>query len=154
MPQAREHKAQIPNPALRPLGVLVGEWEAVGTHPLVPNKTLRGRSSFKWIEGGAFLLWQSEVYAEGFPAGIAIFGSDDATGEYYMLYFDEREVSRKYDVEVSENVIKWWRNAPNFAQRYTWTIEDDGDTLIGKGELSRDNSTWESDLDLTYSRVK
>ena len=99
-------------------------------------------------------MWQSEVYAEGFPVGIAIFGSDDATGEYYMLYFDEREVSRKYDVEVSENVIKWWRNAPNFAQRYTWTIEDDGDTLIGKGELSRDNSTWESDLDLTYSRVK
>lgn len=27
-------------------------------------------------------------------------GSDDATGEYFMHYFDEREVSRTYDVDV------------------------------------------------------
>lgn len=99
-------------------------------------------------------MWQSEVDAAGFPAGIAIFGSDDATGEYFMLYFDERKVSRKYDVSIRGNIIKWWRNAPNFSQRYIWTIADDGNTIIGKGELSRDGATWEKDLDLTYTRVR
>jgi hypothetical protein len=154
MAKNSKHKAQIPNPALEPLSVLIGEWKSVGTHPLLPNTTLHGRSSFKWIEGGAFLMWQAEVDEPGFPVGIAIFGSDDATGEYFMLYFDERKVSRKHDVSVRDNVIKWWRNAPNFSQRYTWTIADDGNTIIGKGELSKDGTTWEKDLDLTYTRVK
>ena len=74
------HNAQIPNPALNALGKLVGEWKTVGTHPAVADKSLRGNASFQWIEGGAFLRWYAEVEEEGFPAGIAIFGSDDATG--------------------------------------------------------------------------
>ncbi len=148
------NKAQIPNPALEPLSVLIGEWKSVGTHFALPGISLHGRSSFKWIEGGAFLLWDSEVYYEGIPVGIAIIGSDDVTGKYYMLYFDERKVSRKYDVSIGENTIKYWRNEPNFSQRYTWNIADGGDTIIGKGELSTDGSVWEPDLNLTYTRVK
>jgi hypothetical protein len=70
-----------------------------------------------------------------------------------MLYFDERGVSRKYDVVVSGNAIRWWRDAPSFSQRYTWTIEDGGRVIKGKGELSRDGSTWEDDLQLTYTRI-
>lgn len=154
MAKNSKHKAQIPNPALKPLSVLVGEWKTVGTHPALPNTTLHGRSSFKWIEGGAFLMWQSEIDEEGFPVGIAIFGSDDATGEYFMLYFDERKVSRKYDVSVQDDVLKWWRNAPGFSQRYAWTIVDDGNTIIGKGELSKDGAYWDRDLDLTYTRIR
>jgi hypothetical protein len=147
------HKAAIPNPALEPFAVLIGEWSATGTHPLVPGTVLHGRASFKWIEGGAFLMWLSEVQQEGFPAGVAIFGSDDAAGAYYMMYFDERKVSRKYDVSFQDGVLTWWRDAPGFSQRYTWTITDDGNTIIGKGLLSKDGITWEKDLDLTFKRV-
>jgi hypothetical protein len=75
------NKAAIPNPALQPFSVLVGEWTTSGTHPLVPNSTLQGYSLFKWVEGGAFLAWYSEIKKDGFPTGIAIFGSDDATGD-------------------------------------------------------------------------
>ncbi len=149
-----KHKASIPNPALKPFEVLVGNWKAVGTHPGVPDTVLHGQSSFKWIEGGAFLMWSSEVDYKGFPKGIAIFGSDDTAEEYFMLYFDERKVSRKYDVSFQNNVLKWWRNAPKFSQCYTWTFAEDGNTIIGKGELSTDGTTWEKDLDLTYTRVK
>jgi hypothetical protein len=148
------HKAAIPNPALHPLKTLIGEWKTVGTHPLVPGTTLHGHSAFDWIEGGAFLIWRSEIDQEGFPSGTAIFGSDDNTGEYFMLYFDEREVSRKYEVSVHDNMVKWWRDAPNFSQRYTWTFADNGNTIIGKGELCKDGKTWEKDLDLTFIRVK
>jgi hypothetical protein len=146
-------KAQIPNPALTQFSKLVGEWETIGTHPYVPDKTLNGHSSFKWIEGGAFLIWYSEIDEEHFPAGIAIFGSDDATGEFFMLYFDERKVSREYDVSFQDDVLKWWRNTPDFSQRYSWTIIDN-DTIIGKGELSKDGKTWEKDLELTYKRIR
>jgi hypothetical protein len=154
MTQTQKTKAAIPNPALAPLKALIGEWKAVGSHPLLPGETLHGHSTFNWMEGGAFLISHSRVDKEGFPEGIAIFGSDDASGELFMLYFDERKVSRKYDVSVQDNVVKWWRNAPNFSQRYTWTFTDNGDTMIGKGELCKDGNTWEKDLDLTYSRIK
>ena len=71
-----------------------------------------------------------------------------------MLSFDERGVSRKSDLSFENNVLKWWRNAPEISQRYTWTIVDDGDTIIVKGEMSKDGLSWEKDLDLTYTRVK
>lgn len=115
------HEASIPNPALKAFGVLVGIWKAVGTHPDVSNTLLEGHSSFKWIEGGAFMIWYSEIDYKGFPKGIAIFGSDDTTGQYFMLYFDERKISRKYEVSFQKNILKWWRNTPEFSQRYTWT---------------------------------
>jgi hypothetical protein len=148
-----KNAASIPNPALQPLSLLVGEWKTVGTHPYLPGKLLLGHSSFQWLEGGAFLIWHSEIEDEHFPRGVAIFGSDDATGEFFMLYLDERKVSRKHDISVQDNVVTWWRNAPGFSQRYTWTFTDNGNTIIGKGELSRDGTTWEPDLDLTYTRV-
>ena len=70
-----------------------------------------------------------------------------------MLYFDERKVSRKYEVSIENNVVKWWRNAPGFSQRYSLTITDDGNTIIGKGELCEDGTTWKKDLDQTYTRI-
>ncbi len=149
-----KHQVSIANPALKAFGVLVGKWKAVGTHPEVPNIILHGNSSFNWIEGGAFLTWYSEIDYKGFPKGVAIFGSDDTTKKYFMLYFDERKVSRKYEVSFQKNVLKWWRNTPEFSQRYTWTLADDGNTIIGKGELSKGGTAWEKDLDLTYTRIK
>jgi len=148
------HEASIPNPALEPFRILIGDWNTVGTHALLPDMTLHGRTSFEWLEGGAFLMMRSEIDETGIPSGIAIFGSDDSAKEYFMLYFDERGVSRKYEVTLRDNIWKWWRNSPGFSQRYTGTIVDDGNTIIGKGELSKDGLSWEKDLDLTYRRVK
>lgn len=146
--------ASIPNPALEPFSVLIGNWNTTGTHPLVPDTILHGRASFEWLENGAFLMCRSEIDDPRFPSGIAVIGSDDSTEEYFMLYFDERGVSRKYEVSLRGNIWKWWRTAPGFSQRYEGNIVDGGNTIIGKGELSKDGSSWENDLDLTYRRVE
>lgn len=149
-----KQKASIPNPALKSFSLLIGEWDTIGAHPLIPDTTLHGRTSFEWLEGGAFLIMHSEIDEPGIPTGIAIFGSDDSTGECFMLYFDERKVSRKYDVSLEKNTMKWWRNAPGFSQRMTNTFADDSNTIISKGELSKDGVTWKPDLELIYKRVK
>jgi hypothetical protein len=154
MTQDFAQEAYIPNPALEPFRILIGNWNTTGTHALVPNTILHGRTSFEWLENGAFLMMRSEIDDSRFPGTIAIFGSDDSEEEYYMLTFDERGVSRKYEVSLRDNIWKWWRNAPGFFQRYKGTIVDDGNTIIGKGELSKDGLSWEKDLDLTYQRVK
>jgi hypothetical protein len=148
------HEASIPNPALEPFRVLIGSWNTTGTHGLVLDTILHGRTSFEWLEGGAFLMMRSEIDDPRFPSGIAIFGSDDSEKAYYMLTFDERGVSRKYEVTLRDNLWKWWRNAPGFFQRYEGTIVDGGNTIIGKGEVSKDGVSWEKDLDLTYKRAE
>ena len=141
------------NPALDRLSFLVGTWDTIGKHPMVRDATLHGAASFEWLEGGAFILMRSHMDDSRFPTGVAIFGSDDATGEYYMLYFDERGVSRKYDVTVEENSWAWSRTAPEFSQRFVVTVGADGRTMESRGELSKDGATWEGDLDLTYTRT-
>jgi hypothetical protein len=151
LPIGRE--ALIANPALRPFAVLLGEWRTVGTHPYFPDVTFHGRASFEWLEAGAFLIMRTETDEPQIPSGLAIFGTDDATGDCSMLYFDERKVSRKYEVALKDNVLRWWRTAPGFSQRYVATISGDGRTIVGKGELSKDGVTWEGDLELTYSRM-
>ncbi|HJQ19128.1 MAG TPA: hypothetical protein VJ867_02195 [Gemmatimonadaceae bacterium] len=149
-----QNEAAKPNPALDPLRVLVGSWKTVGTHPLVPGKTFHGRTSFEWIEGGAFLVMRSQIDEPEIPSGIAVFGTDDVTGECAMLYFDERGVSRRYETRVRGNEWQWWRNAPGFSQRFTGTISADGQTIVSRGELSRDGERWEPDLALTYIRMR
>lgn len=147
------HEASIPNPALEPFTVLIGNWTTTGSHRLFPDTVLHGRASFEWLENGAFLMWRSEIDEPGIPSALAIIGSDDTAGEYFMLYFDERGVSRKFEVTLRDNIWKMLRNAPGFSQRFTGTILDGGNTILGQSELSRDDSTWENDLELTYQRL-
>lgn len=144
-------KAVKPNPALKPFEVLVGEWQTMGSHPYMPNTELKGRATFEWIYGGAFLMVRAEIDHPKFPDGIEIFGSDDKAGTYYMLHFDERGISRKYDVSITKNQLKWWRNDSDFSQRFTMEIQKD--RLVSYGEMSRDGGEWEKDLSLTYKRL-
>ncbi len=148
------HEASIPNPALKPFTVLIGQWSTEGTHPFLPGVTLRGRTTFEWLEGGAFLLMHSEIDHPAIPTGVAVFGSDDAAGACFMLYFDERKVSRKYEVSLQDNVLRWWRNDPAFSQRFTGTISRDRDVIVAQGEMSKEGSPWEKDLALTYTRIR
>lgn len=153
MPDGNRNEAAKQNPALEPFRVLVGTWNAVGTHPMVPGKTFHGRATFEWIEGGAFLMMRSQIDEPEIPSGIAIYGTDDATGECSMIYFDERVVSRRYLASVEDGVWKQWRDAPDLSQRFTGTISADGRTIDGRGEMSRNGGAWEPDLQLTYTRA-
>lgn len=147
------NKAAIPNPALQPFAAFTGEWTTSGTHPMLPG-TLHGHTSFSWMEGGAFLVMRTHIDHAQVPDGVAIIGSDQTEGTFFMLYFDERGVSRKMDVSIADKVFTWSRPVPGFSQRYTFTLSDDGNTIVSKGELSKDGVSWERDLDLTYTRVK
>ena len=132
----------------------MGEWQTTGTHPYLPGTVLRGHASFEWLENGAFLIMRSELDNRDFPDGLAIFGADDAAKTYFILYFDERGVSRKYDVIHAGNQFTWSRDDAKLSQLMTFTIDDDGRTMTGKGEMSRDGHAWEDDLASHYERVK
>jgi hypothetical protein len=64
-------------------------------------------------------------------------------------------VYRVYFTSLVNETWRYWRDAsaPDFSQRFTGTFSDDGSRISGHGELSRDGSTWEGDLDLAYHKV-
>jgi len=147
-------EAQRPNPALEPLTPLVGQWRTTGSHPLVPRATFHGRTSFEWHENGAFILMRSQIDEAEVPSAVAIIGSDDAAGTLTMMYFDERDVSRRYTVETADGVVRWHRDEAGFAQRMVLTLAPDGSRLDAQGTMSRDGGPWEDDLQLTYERIE
>jgi hypothetical protein len=146
-------EARRRNPALEPLAPLIGEWRTTGTHPLVPGKTFHGRTSFSWHEDGAFVVMRTEIDEPEIPSAVAMLGSDDAAGSLSMLYFDEREISRRYTVDVADGEVAWHRDEAGFAQRMVLQIAADGTRLDGRGTMARDGGPWEDDLQLTYERV-
>jgi hypothetical protein len=131
----------------------IGRWETEGAHPMLPGEAIRGTSTFEWLEGGRFVLWRSHYDHPEIPDAVTIIGVTD--GQLSMHYFDQRGVYRVYAASLDETAWRYWRDAsaPDFCQRFTGTFSDDGDTITGHGELSKDGNMWEGDLDLTYHRV-
>jgi hypothetical protein len=146
-------EAQKANPALEPLTPLVGQWRTTGTHPLVPGTTFHGRTSFEWHQDGAFMLMRSEIDEPEIPSAVAVIGSDDVAGTFTMIYFDERDISRRYMVDVTDREVRWHRDEAGFAQRMVLTIAADGTRLDAQGTMSHDGGPWEDDLQLTYERI-
>ncbi|RPI93531.1 MAG: hypothetical protein EHM40_09505 [Chloroflexi bacterium] len=158
MQRNSSHAPQQPsNPALERLGVFIGEWNTQITSMSFdpnPSAIARGRTSFDWLEAGAFLIQHSEVPDTAFPRGIAVIGPDDAAETYGMLYFDSRGVSRIYQMSLHGNVWKIWRDFPGFPQRFIGTFSGDHNIITARWEKSGDGSNWELDFNLTYTRVK
>jgi hypothetical protein len=141
------------NPALALLGRAVGTWTVTGTHPHMPGRTIRGKVEFESVEGGAFLRMHSKMADPEIPEGVAIFGTDGDDETCTMLYFDERGVARRYDVELHVYGFTWSRDSARFAQRFRVTIAEDGQTMDSQGSMKREGGSWEPDLRLSYVRT-
>ena len=146
--------------AQSPLARLVGTWEF---EPLIDSgrSAGRGRATFEWIEGGAFLVersqadWTDEGWIENAPATMAaVIGFDDSTGEVAQLYADDRGVYRIYRGALTDEEWRLQRAAPDFHQRFVGTFRDEGRTIDGRWESSPDGTAWELDFRITYRKVE
>ena len=82
MKMPSEKPYSIPNPSLKALNVLVGEWNTVSQHPRYPGALTHGHVAFRWIDKGAFLAMYLDNEQPGPPSGLAIFGRDESVDEY------------------------------------------------------------------------
>jgi hypothetical protein len=144
--------AMATNPRLEPFSPFIGVWRTMGSHPQMPGQVLEGRTSFDWHEGGAFVIMRSEMRQPEVPAGVSIFGSDD-NGAIAMIYFDERGVSRHYEVGFEDGWMKWRRDDPKISQTMRLTVGEGGTTISHIGRISQEGGPWEDDLTLTYHLV-
>lgn len=141
-----------------PLERLAGSWEF---EPLVDGQSAgRGRATFEWPDGGAFLVQRSEAewtdpgWAENAPRTIqAVIGFDDTTGEVVQLYADDRGVFRVYRGTLTDEEWRLQRAAPEFHQRFIGVFRDGGRTIDARWESSPDGSAWELDFPIVYRRI-
>ncbi len=140
-------------PELQGWDRFIGSWETEGAHPRLPGEAIRGTSTFQWLDGKRFVIWRSHYEHPKIPDGIMIIGITE--GRLSMHYFDQRGVYRVYATSLDQAEWRYRRDAPapDFSQRFTGTFSDDGNTIMGRGQLSKDGSTWEDDLALDYQRV-
>jgi hypothetical protein len=148
-----EHAGLPPQPtrSLKEFDALVGEWNMVGRHPAF-SSAAHGHSSFEWLMEGALLVWHFDWEQPGPPRALSVIGHDDTEEACSMLYADERGVARIYQVTLEGGVWKMWRDSPGFSQRMTGTFSEDANTITVHGELARDASHWEQDLNVTYTK--
>lgn len=144
------------NAALERLRVFIGAWDieiSSMSFRTDPSAVERGRSSFDWLEGGAFLIQHSEIFVTDFPRSVSSIAPDDAAETYGMFYFDSRGVSRIYKMTFSGGIWTLWRDFPGFSQRFQGAFSEDNNILNARWEKSTDGSHWEHDFALTYTRA-
>jgi hypothetical protein len=140
-------------PSLKLLDAFVGEWNMKMTDPSDPAAVVYGQADFSWLPGEYFMVQHWEIASVDFPAGISITGWSAITHNFSMHYYDSRGVARIYEMSLEANVWKVWRVMPGFSQRFKGTFSADGNTILGSWEKSVDDSVWEYDFDVTYTRV-
>ena len=154
--QAKTPPSQ-PNPALKALEGLVGEWEMELSNAsfLPPSSgSVKGPPVFfSWGEDGAFLLMRMGDKSPGPPQALWLIHRDDSAPNYIVLYYDARNVSRIYEMSWQGQLWKMWRQAPGFWQRYEGRVSKDGKTITAHWEKSQDGTTWEHDFDVKYTRL-
>ncbi len=139
--------------ALKELEPLIGEWTLEAIPPGGEPWPGEARATIEWHDSGAHIVERSTVEMPEAPDGIKIMGCDAANGTYYQLYSDDRGVCRVYEMSIGHGEWKLWRQGEPFAQRFSATFEDDGNTIRGRWETGLDNGEYETDFDLVYRRA-
>jgi hypothetical protein len=142
------------NEMLARLEVLVGDWDVEATVLRDPSSgSQRGRTSFRWIVDGAFLLQRSEIPNSLFPTATAVIAPDADAETFAMLYFDSRGVSRIYQMDLSGREWRLWRDQPEFSQRFTAEISADGTRIDATWEIAEGPDDWQPDIAMTYVKI-
>jgi hypothetical protein len=137
------------DPALEPFDALIGTWATEATHPLFDG-VVPGSITIEWLEGGHFLVQRSHNQHEQFPDAISVIGAPEAGEGLVMDYFDSRGVRRTYGVSLEHGLLRFWRDDPTFAQRYSASLGQN--SFEGQWQLARTPGDWQDDLKVTYRR--
>ena len=138
------------NPALEPLGELVGTWEVTLTNAWFLESMdvqQRGRAVVRWL-GDAFVEMTAEMNGE--PVWHFVFGRSDANNRSVVLYHDPRPASRIFELHRDEGAWVLHREDPDMHQRFV--LRRVGESIEARTDASDDGGrTWRKDFDLLFT---
>lgn len=137
------------NKALSALQPLIGEWEYTLYNAwfLESMETqVKGKVSIEWIHD-AFVCVRGQIGVT--PDDVWVIGYSDAREKYELFYYDQRGVSRIFDMTFDGKHWAFHREDKDFYQRFTAEVSTD--KIVAITEASEDKGkTWRKDFDITY----
>jgi hypothetical protein len=135
-PPMTETDAQppAPDPALRRLEPLVGDWSMTGNLVGSSEENIVGRASFRWLEGGFFLQQVIEIdFAGQFQVKChELIGYDPETGAFAShVYSNLSPTPLPYGWELRDNKLRISVSHGPLDATFEGTISDDGSTFSG-----------------------
>jgi hypothetical protein len=151
--QAATHlAAPKPDPALKRLERLVGDWTITGRTLDSEVDNIHGSVSIRWLLGAFFLEQRGELHFRGLTVqSLEILGYDPSTGVFSShVYSNMDVVPGRYYWDVVGDVVTHWTEAAT----YTGTFSADGKVISGgwrpkEGMASEGNAAY----DATMTRV-
>lgn len=141
------------NKALAALEPLIGEWEYTMYNCWFLESMDTKVKGFTTIERlyDSFLVIRS-TDADKKPSDIWVIGYSDPQEKYQMFYYDQRGVSRIFDMTFANKKFVFLREDKDFYQRMTLIIKADG--LHSVAEASEDKGkTWRKDLEMDHVKL-
>jgi Protein of unknown function (DUF1579) len=155
---AKESKEQssIPNPLLKRLEPLAGEWETRGwtrKTSSAPALEIVATDTYEWIAAGFVLLHLVDARVGGEQVqGAEILGYDPSRQGIFTQYFGSDGPNRyeaKMSDEKGELVWKMWSER----DRFTGTFSEEGTVITGHWELLDSNGSWQPWMDITLTKI-
>ncbi len=142
------------NKALAALEPLIGEWEYTMYNCWFlesMDTEVKGFTTIERLHDSFVVLRNSR--ADKKPDDIWVIGYSDPQEKYMMFYYDQRGVSRIFNVEFDGKKMVFSREDKDFYQRMTLTITANGLHTIA--EASEDKGkTWRKDLEMAHVKGK
>jgi hypothetical protein len=130
---ATDFQPFTPDPALRRLDLLVGEWEMKGNLAGAAEETISGRARFHWLEGGFFLVQDIEIDFGTYQVkSHELIGYDPETGAFRsQAYSNMSPLPLPYTWDLRDNRLRISVSEPPLDATFEATIAEDGTTFAG-----------------------
>ena len=141
------------NKALAVLEPLIGEWEYTMYNSWFlesMDTKVKGFTTIKRLEDSFVVVRSTD--ADKKPSDVWVIGYSDPQDKYEMFYYDQRGVSRIFNMTFDGKRLVFWREDEDMYQRITMDITATG--LHSVAEASEDKGkTWRKDLEMTHTRI-
>jgi hypothetical protein len=127
-------QAPTPNPALQRLDRLVGTWKLTGHLVGSEEENIRGEISFRWLEGGFFLVQDVEIDFAGMYEVKAheLIGYDPETGAFASsVYSNLAPDPWPYTWDVRDGVLTISVTYGPLDASFRGEFSEDGDSFAG-----------------------
>jgi hypothetical protein len=127
-------QAPVPDPALRRLEPLVGDWTMTGHLVGSSDDNIVGRASFRWLEGGFFLVQDIAIDFAGMfqVKSHELIGYNPETGAFAsQVYSNLSPTPLPYTWDMRGNALYISVAHGPLDASFKGTIADDGSTFTG-----------------------
>jgi hypothetical protein len=149
---AQQMRMPAPDPALKRLERLVGEWSLKGHTLDSEEDNIHAQVTIEWILGGFFQQQHGELDFKGSKIrALEIIGYDPSTKTFpSYVYSNMGSVPIRYQWDIRGNVVTHWTKG----SKYTGTLSEDGNILSGGWRPEKGKVKPENTYDAIMVRVK